>query len=182
MRQILGELEMTSNAPTQSFNASGGHAPFGSREPTTGDSWAPHERYRQRYANQTDDHGREKIIDQAAAELHRIRHSTAPSTPTESDADRDRRVCEQGEGWEAQIAANHFRLSVPEIRRIRKADGRNLDTGLPINNDQERLTTLERRRKVADLKRRYPGITARQIALHIHASPTTVSEDLKHVA
>lgn len=177
MRQLLGELEMTSNAPTSSYNANGTHGAFASREPTTGDSWAPHLRYRRKYENASSDHQRETVIEEAQQELHRIRHSAPPMTPTESDSERDRRVVRDGEGWEADIAAQHFRLRLIDVWRIRREALRDKDYGRPVvAADSGRLPPDRRLVRVAEM--RTQGMTARQIALCLGEHSMTVCRDL----
>lgn len=180
MRQVLAELEVTSNAPTSSYNPSGGHGAFASREPTTGDSWAPHLRYRRLYEDAVDERGRECVIEDAAKELHRIKHSSPPARPTESDEDRDARVVRDGEGWEAEIAATHFRLRLVDVWRVRRDAGRDKDYGRPVAGLT--VARFERRARVQELKARNPGMTARQIALHVGADHKTVLADLRVVA
>lgn len=183
MRQVLARLEITSNGPISSYSPVASKGGFSSGEPTTGDTRPPHIFWARRYNACIDDAEREHAIASAARELDEITQRVYPAVEGESIEDRNTRMVKDYAGWSAMDVATAFRCGVREVHKARLAAGRDKDYGQVVEQPTgKRLAADERRRKVHDLKARHPGMTARQIAMHVGASHPTVVEDLKRDA
>lgn len=184
IRNILAQLEVTSNGPISSYTPVASKGAFGSGEPTTGDSWPPHVRWASKYNEAANDFEREKVIGKATRELEELTRRVAPRVEGETVKDRDRRIVREGEGEPAQKVATNFRCGLREVWKARERDGRDKDYGRPFEGKsiKARLAVGERRRRVRELKRDNPGMTNRQIGMHVGADDKTVAADLKRAA
>jgi hypothetical protein len=184
IRQILAQLEVTSNGTIYSYSVIGSKGAFESGAPTTGDSQPPHVYWAAEYNRCASDFERGKVIGKATTALEELTHRLAPRIEGEAVEQRNRRIIRDYAGWTAQEVATHFRCGVREVWRVRDEDGRDKDYGKPREaaSKTARLAAEERRRRVVELKQAHPGMTARQIAMHVGADHKTVQADLKRAA
>lgn len=119
-----------------------------------------------------DDHQRDIIIGDAAAELATIRGGGTPDRPLgESVTERDQRLIDTGEGLTAAEAAQRFRLGggEREARRIRLRHQRYPEDGTRANAT---LTTDQKRSRAREMRTR--GVPTRDIARALHVHQTQV--------
>lgn len=183
MRTVLARLELTSCGTIYSY------APLGkgggrSQEPRSGDPSPPHLHYLRRYNEATTDHARARVILEAEDVLARVTRRTAPRLAGETTRQRDQRILKEGEGAEARVVANAFRVNLRDVWRVRREGLRDKDYGRVIveRDPTRREATLERQRRVRELRERFPGMTNRQIGLLVGAHHSTVQNDLREAA
>jgi hypothetical protein len=106
---------------------------------------------------------REDVITAARAELKHLRKTThvAPEsleTPEQTRA----KLLDQTEGWSLQcVAQSHWRVSPSMMRKLRIADGRDAESGLPAFDEPEGGEDLaSRARRMKDL-----GMSLRAIGM-----------------
>lgn len=185
MRQILARLEVTSNGRIYSYQPVGSKGAFQGSAPTTGDSSPPHIRWAHAYNECVSDGERDRVIREANRELGELTCRPVRLVKGESVADRDRRLLKEGAGWSAREVADRFRVNLRDVWRIRREGGRDKDYGGAIKGreaESKRLQRVERQRRVRELKERYPGMTARQIGMHVGVDHKTVQQDLRDAA
>lgn len=166
-RQVLAELEATSNGTTQSFAPIATKSGASSRIPPAAD--APHIHYRAELLAATNDRDRAEVLDQARAELAAIRKRQAPIVdlvePAEVTDARIRRKLD--DGWTvAQVALNE---RVTETRVRRAAAGHD-----PAEQHDD---TTSRVRELAA-----QGLTVRNIAMRLGIPKSTVHDLLRKAA
>ena len=171
MRRVLLGLALTSNGRTASYNPSGGggdHQPPLELRP--GD--APHDDFLDLYARAADDRQREEVLHDAEAQLRAIRVARGPKAGAwETQAQRDARIVEQGEGWPALEVARAIHCGINDVRRARARAGRDTEFGrLPRNG--RALDEPDRRADV--LRMASEGSTERQIAFALGLERTMV--------
>lgn len=134
MRQVLLQLEMTSNGRTAAYDSSGGGEPDyvlvddrGRARLSIGD--APQLLYVRAWNAARDDTERAQVLKEAGDELDRIRHSRADRTVEESKSDRDIRIVTEGEGWPASEVAIQMRCGIRDVHRARAGAGRDVEYG-----------------------------------------------------
>lgn len=178
MWAILTKLELTSNGATASFDADSGGGSARHHEaniPRLGRHDAPHLFYAIEYDRARDDQEREQVIERAEDELRAITHSRADRTKEETRDQRDQRMVDDGEGFEAIEVARRFNCGVRDVHRARAAAGRDTQWGkAPVNG--RALTVEQRRARAREMEAK--GMTGRQIALALKVSYSTVRDDL----
>lgn len=168
-RQVLADLELTSCAPTQSFNQGGSHGGFASRDPTTGDNRPPHLYFRGRWDRCESDGARERVLEEAKTELDTLRKRTVPVPPTvETDDQFIKRIAKDGEGMTLAEAALHFRCSPGDVKKARRGDARDLGDGRRLGL-LEPETGPERARRLLKAK-----VSTREIADQLNVSQSQV--------
>jgi hypothetical protein len=167
MWAVLTKLELTSNGATASFDADsgGGSARHHSDTiPRLGRHDAPHLFYAVEYDRaRTED------------ELRAITHSRADRAKEETKDQRDQRLVDEGEGFEAIEVARSFNCGVRDVHRAREAAGRDTEWGKAPVNGRE-LTAEQRVARAREMADR--GMTAKQIAFALGRSYNTVRRDL----
>lgn len=172
MRDVLLQLALTSNGRTASYDSSGGDA---LDIPTLGAGDAPHLHYLQRWRQATTDTDRAAILEAAQATLRDILHSRGDRRREESKADRDARIVERGDGIHAREIAIWARCGIRDVWKAREAAGRDPEYGRPLRGPGE-LTAHQRQAEAARMAER--GMSARQIALTLRVSTSTIRRDL----
>jgi hypothetical protein len=180
MRAVLVQLMMTSNGSTAKMdgNTGGGSARHYADALLVG--WldpldAPHQRYLDLYMRETDDAGRERVLELAKDELDRIKYSRGHAGEAETLEDLFDRIVAAGEGWEANDVAISLRVTASIVRRARRERGRDQEKGKPVE-DSSGLGRDERRRRVLKLKEL--GRSDREIQHALGIPYSTVRRDL----
>lgn len=174
MRNILHQLELTSNGTTQAFNpARTGHP---ESRPPAGTTDHPAERWLHEWQHAIH-HGRplQPIIDAAQHELDHTRRRTTPRTQGETRQQLLERVATSHPGWNARDVALHHKLTVRAVHQARITHGRDPHTGDPLPHHQPAST--ERQHRARELHAQ--GLTLRQIAQLLNCDPSTIHRDLK---
>lgn len=179
IRQVLAELELTSNGKTYTYG--GSHHGFGETPPSTGDPNPPHVVYRISYEECTNDLCRVSVIRRAHRALKEIQHTQAGSA-TETEAQRNRRLIKEGEGFSAEEVAVAMRMKVTEVWKTRLGFGRDKETGVVDITQRMALASPAERRARAKLLKDEHGMSARQIALLLDVSHTQILLDLRRAA
>lgn len=143
MRQVLAELELTSNGVTSAPRLTvaavapraGDRVPsstpsFESSAPVSGDAYPPHLHYRWMWNQAETNDDRRHALDQARAKLRQLRISPPPGEG-ESIDDRNRRMLDDHEDFAAKDVAIAMRMSETEVRKVRMANGRDPELGTP---------------------------------------------------
>jgi len=156
MRQVLAELELTSQGSTQSWNSSGHGGGESDKVYPFGDQFPPHIEWRERYERATTDDARQQVIDDAGRALRGIIRRTKV-TPGREETEKQfaARVISTGRGFGVGEVATAMRCTPTRVRRIRLANGVSLDFGLTLTVDVEQ--------RCRDLEGR--GMTERQIGM-----------------
>lgn len=191
MRAILAQLELVSAIPAKNPNpgTAGTDEPKGGRRPP-GDygyseyaAWygAPLYEPTAQHPGCQNDHQRDECIAAAKRELKHLR-KTQPGDKgkIESPEQTRRRMLKETEGWTLEnVAQSHWRMSTTIMRRLRLADGRNADDGLPFSDEPEgeRHDLASRARA---MKGR--GMSLRQIGTVLGVDKQQVQRYLKRVA
>jgi DNA invertase Pin-like site-specific DNA recombinase len=174
VRQLLAELELLSHGSTTAWNPTGGTGddvvvPFGESDP-------PHLRLRARYLAQTADAGRARVVEEMRVTLRGHRGVSVDRSVVvgESREAEDARILQTGEDFSAEEVARRFNCTPTRVRRLRLADGR----------DVERGRRSAPAAPVADaagqaLRMKANGMSERQIALVLGQHRTTVTRWLK---
>jgi ATP/maltotriose-dependent transcriptional regulator MalT len=174
MREVLLALAMTSNGRTASFNSSGGSEP--DYTPTLGRGDAPHLFFAAAWdAAEGDDARRRRLLQDAQETLKHLLRSSGDPGRVESKADRDARIVEHGEGVAARDVATRFRCGIRDVWNARHEAGRDIELGRRPRNGRE-LPADARRAEVHRLAA--DGVSARQIAVSLQLSESTVRRDL----
>lgn len=179
MRQVLAELELTSNGVTSRLDGSGGGV-LGSRPPVTGDWDPPHLRFRRMWEEARTDDERARVLAEARRELHDLTRPK-PRPRGETEAERDARLLEH-EGWSAKEVALAFRMTESQVRKVRLGHGRDPEWGqveplLPMP-----AGTREERRERARLLRDKYRLSSRRIAEILCVDHSTVVRDWRRIA
>lgn len=184
MRQILAKLEVTSNGPIGSYQPVGSKGAFQSREPTSGDSSPPHIRWAHAFNQCETDRERDRVIRDATAELETLTCRPVSVVEGETVEERDRRVLKEGKEFTAREVANTFRINVKDVWRIRQQAGLDKDLGaVRIVKDKTKSEAREAKRiRAKELRARYPGMTVRQIGLHVGVDYKTARSYLEDAA
>lgn len=167
MREVLLQLELTSNGRTSTFDAGGGGTPDYSLVDDNGrgrldEDDAPHLRHLADWkAAGDDEHARAAALDAAKATLDAIRRSHANPKTVESKEARDRRIVKDGQGWPAREVANSVRCGIKDVWRAREAAGRDAEFGELKRNGRE-LTRDERNAEILRMHRK--GLSGHAIA------------------
>jgi DNA invertase Pin-like site-specific DNA recombinase len=142
-RQVLAELELTSNGTTTAWNSSratgkpGSKLLFLSEEP-------PHDHFRRRWDGCASDRARELVLAAAREALEGIRHqSQRPKLKQEPPSVRERRLVASGRGVPAKEIARRERALDREIIAMWVKHGLNPATGWPFF-DEDRDAEIRR--------------------------------------
>ncbi len=145
MRQLLAELELTSNGCGYKWNSSG-HGKSESRPPVSGDDDPPHLRYRRDYERASTDQARDRVVDQARDELRRIRGQyERPQGVGETDKQWKARLVKEGQGFEPGLVALRFNTTAKLVKSVRLELGCFPQSGRlmgPVTNRDERIRVL----------------------------------------
>lgn len=170
-RQVLAELELISHGKSASYNSSG------AGETTAvlpqGEARPPHEYWRREFeaASPSDLPG---LIRDARSELDAWKRRQAPV----ADAwDERKAILEDGEGFSADVVARRFQRSVTYVMKLRRADDREAEFGMPTRFVQHRDDGRDRVLNLAA-----QGCTLRQIAMQTGLHKTQVQRMLKQAA
>lgn len=172
MKAVLLRLEMLSHGSTQAWNASGGH----SGEPDDRivtillrHEEPPHLVFRVRYDRQRNDDGRQIVISEAVEFVQSwVKRDRTATIETRTDREL---ILEDGEGKPVEWLAGHWNMAENQMRRLRRADGRDPETGLKVES-LDRVPD-----QAAQLSRQ--GLTQAQIAKRLNVSQPTVHRWLK---
>jgi hypothetical protein len=178
MHVVLTALELISSGTTQTYNASG--VGDGDSERPPGCNGAEHVFWGEQYKRARDDLERSSIIRAAEAELEQLRGRgiNANRRPAETDDQRKTRILDETESIRPEeVALSRYRVSARTLRKWRREDGRNPETGMTVT---ERLSPMDRRRRVRELVAE--GLNREQIARRLGEHPMTISRDLKKAA
>jgi hypothetical protein len=173
MRDVLLQLAMCAAGRTPSYDSSGGGEP--QPIPTLGVGDAPHLRYAALWDAAADESERQKILDEAVAELANIRKSSGDPTKEETAADRDRRIVRDGRGINAREVAVWARCGVKDVWNARRAAGVDTEFGLDPLNGRE-MTARQRDEEIRRLTG--TGMNAAQVASALQISASTVRRAL----
>jgi hypothetical protein len=173
MRHVLVQLELTSNGRTSTFEAPTAGGYYTDHVPSLGQHDAPHLFYDRLYSAQTTDEGRDAVLGQAEDELEAIRVSRGDPSKEESLEERNARIVEEGEGFALKEVAIRFRCSKRAVREARRDAGRDEEWGRPAVNGHALPDRNEKVREMAA-----DGMPARQIAIALRLSPSTVRRAL----
>lgn len=187
MRSVLAQLELISSGTTQAYNSGGG----GGEDNATvaGCNGAEHLFWGRRYGppfapawtgSARDDIARSAIIDGAEKELQQLRgHGIAAnSRPSETAEAFRERVLEETEGRAPEeVAASTLRVSARTLRKWRREDDRNPETGMMIT---VKLPPALRRVRAQELAEQ--GYKVNAIARRLEEHPMTISRDLQRAA
>lgn len=169
MRQVLVQLELTSNGGTLNYegSSSGGHD---QPVPSLGQHDAPHLHYADLYRRALSPPGRALVLQMAADELDRIRRSRGDPSREETRDERDARIIANGEGYSVDEVAVWARCSKQAVRVARRDAGREEETGKkPINGHELGAGLVDEIRRRVDR-----GTPARQVAKALSLSYSTV--------
>lgn len=125
-----------------------------------------------------------RILQDARDELEHLtgRNDTAPQrrdAELDKPGELDALVLARGEGHPAGDVAVRFGLSEHHVRRIRRRDDRDTDTGQPLDRERVRAGE-ERRRRAREMAE--GGMSQRQIAFTLGCDPRQVRRDLGKAA
>lgn len=180
MRNVLLQLELTSNGRTAAYDSSGGGTPDyvlvddngrGRLDPAD----APHLRYAKQWDDAEDDEGRRQVLARARDELEHIRRSHADPQAVESKQDRDRRIITDGRGFPAHEVAISIRCGITDVHKARAGAGLDLEYGEARVNGRA-LTRAQRDAEIVVLRRR--GMNPFQIASKLGIARSTVRDVL----
>lgn len=188
MRSVLAQLELISSGTTQAYNSGGGGGGEGKPKPA-GCNGAEHLFWGHQYGppfapesrgSARDDTARSAIIDGAEQELQQLRgHGIAAnSRPSETPEAFRERVLEETEGRAPEeVAASTLRVSARTLRKWRREDGRNPETGMTVT---VKLPPALRRVRAQELAGQ--GLKQEQIARRLGEHHMTIQRDLKKAA
>jgi hypothetical protein len=173
IRQVCAELELLSHGKTVSYNSSG----RGESDAVVpqGEASPPHLEYKARWTDAPDDHHRQRVLDEARQYLRAWKKREEPAEGDGST--EDDWIVRDGEGYEAEQVARKFNTTVSRVRKLRMADDRDTEFGLPTRFAPRQAATPERIQNLAD-----QGCTERQIAFQAGVSKTTVRRALGKAA
>lgn len=183
VRLLLADLELLSHGSTASWNPAGGPGneraalPFGESDP-------PHLSLRVKYLEATTDERRRQVVKMMHEAIREFRGFGVDRSRVvgETTEQQDARICREGEGFSAQEVARRFNCTPTRVRRVRLADGRDVDLGRkPASAEAE--ANAETGDPAAEAARmRANGMTVRQIAFALGVPKSTVSDWLKAAA
>lgn len=172
-RQLLAELALVSCGSITSYSpmSTGGGGP---RDPTTGDQWPAHHELLHRLAEAVSATDVRHALDWARHELAALRRAPQNAKVTgESEAERAKRIVNEGEGWGMHDVANTLKVPVGEVRRARVAHKRDPIDGLPVR------PTIAPRDRARSMHER--GVSTREIARLLGKHQTQVVRWLRQV-
>lgn len=169
MRLVLAQLELISTIPASNPNSNvpgSDESPGGRRPPGDYGYRSYAEWYGSPFAKTPGcrgDQEREQCIKAARAELEHLRHGTRRSDESlEAPKDTRRKLLDETEGWSLQaVATSHWRTSPSMMRKLRVADGRDAETGYPVELSTD--TGLDLASRARELKQ--SGMSVRQITM-----------------
>lgn len=173
IRQVLANLELTSNGSVQAWNASGGH----SGEPddkvvnlVIHPPIAPHHHYRFLFTQATSIDECEQLLTEAQAELASIRRRTSPNVAHLTDREiLDDRIINEGHGCSPADVALALFCTPRRVQQVRIRDGRNPLTGHKIVLDDVSDDAREHVRTLIA-----QGMTERQVFQITGVKKTTI--------
>jgi hypothetical protein len=187
MRSVLAQLELISSGTTQAHNSGGGGG--NDNAGVAGCNGAEHLFWGRQYGppfapewagSAQDDLARSAVIRGAEADLQQLRgHGiSANARPSEAPEAFRERVLEETEGRAPEeVAASTLRVSARTLRKWRREDGRNPETGMTIT---EKLPPAQRRERVLELASQ--GLNQEQIARRLGEHHMTIQRDLHKAA
>lgn len=171
MRQVLLQLELTSNGATLNYEGSSSGGYYGSDAiPALGEHDAPHLFWARMYARADTRDGRARVLELARSELKDIMRSRGDPSKEETKEALAARIVEHGEGEPVDVVAVWARCTVTFVRTARREAGREEERGKTPINGRELGAGLadEIRRRVET------GSSARQVAKALSLSYSTV--------
>lgn len=170
-RQLLAELALVSCGTITAY-APSSRSGAGPRAPTTGDQWPAHHELLHRLAEAVSARQVEDALTWARAELDALRRTPQNAKITgESEAERAKRIVNEGEGWGMHDVANTLNVPVGEVRQARVAHQRDPLDGRPV-----RPTPAPRDRACQMHER---GVSTREIARLLDKHQTQVMRWLR---
>jgi len=189
MRAVLAQLELVSAVPAANPNPStpgtdeskGGRRPPGDLGYTVYARWyGPpfHERTGQ-HPGCTTDQQRDECIAAARRELAHLRKAQpVDRSKIETVEQAQKRMLKETEGCTLQqVAESHWRMPPSVVRRLRVADGRDAETGLPVVEAGEPQDLASRARAM-----KHRGMSIRQIAMALGTHNFQVQRMLRKAA
>lgn len=172
-RQILAEMELLSHGSVTAYNSSG----RGESDVVVpqGEAHPPHIEFAARYEQERDDERRRRVLEEARRYLQDWKRRTSPVV--DDGSSEDDWIVRDGEGYEAEQVARKFNTTVSRVRKLRMADDRDTEFGLPSRFAPRLAATPDRIRNLAD-----QGCTERQIAFQVGVSKSTVRRALGKAA
>lgn len=176
MQDVLLAMTMLSNGTTQAWDKSGSQGKPGSRilvlvEKPIADV------YRERWENANGPTSRRAILEEARRELDQWRGWLRRDVPAgETPEQEERRLLQEGKGFDPNAVAQRFRTSATRVRRLRRAAGLNEETGAghvvsAPDDSPERIRELAAQ-----------GMSVRAIAMLTRASKSTVDRVVRRAA
>ena len=160
MRQTLSELELVSHGTVQSWSASGGTDSERDPRPRGGETYPPHDYYRDQYTACQTPVQRAKVLQAAREELKAITTRQHRETREETQEEFDTRArAKLAEGWTVQQVADHMRATPTRVRRAQAAA------------DESTIASLAAE-----------GLTVRGIAMRLGIPKSTVQRQLRKAA
>lgn len=176
MREVLLQLELTSNGATAAYDSSGGGTPdyalvddWGRGRLGVGD--APHLTHRAAWRDARDDVERRSVLEAARAELAAIRRSRANQHAGEPQDALAQRIVQEGRGWPAREVAIAMRCGVRLVWRVRAAAGLDVEFGEPARDGR----AMSRDELHAEIRRLHAkGMSGREIATALNIAHGSV--------
>jgi hypothetical protein len=176
MRVVLKDLEMLSHGSVTSWDSSGGGGKPGSRLLVMHER-PLHDVFRERWENAKGPTSRRAILEEARRELDQWRGWLRRDVPAgETPEQEERRLLQEGKGFDPNAVAQRFRTSATRVRRLRRAAGLNEETGAghvvtAPDDSPERIRELAAQ-----------GMSVRAIAMLTRASKSTVDRVVRRAA
>lgn len=168
-RRALRALTLCSHAATANLQGASSHGALGSIDLSGGDDGGTRH-WERRYGEQIDDHGRRSVIEELERDVAHHRRRQAPLNAQDDDPDVARRhLLEQTAGWSPAEVEQSGRATARVIRRLRRQEGLDPETG----QTRQHLSPGERRAEV--LRLHELGKTRYEIAMLLGMHKETVS-------
>lgn len=190
MRQLLAEMQLLPHGTTPNYNPTGAGGAPDSRMPT-GESKPPHEYWARRWelAIERDEENelresapitkaRRVVLDRAGVELDAWRKTPQVTIVSETEAELEARIVNEGQGWTVEQIAMHARCTTTFARRSRIKAGVSLLTGKPPPNVV--LDLPDERERAQQLAAQ--GLTDRQIRMILKCGGSKVARLLGKTA
>lgn len=174
-RQVLARLELVSNGCIYSYAPVASKGGFTGSAPATGDPMPPHLFFRAEFEHVTDSDFPD-VLERAQDELASLTRRSAP-VRLETVQQRDRRMIVEGAGFTVLEVATRFRCGPRDVRRVRRAAGRDVESGKPIA-----VPTVAGDGSSAALALRKAGYSTREIAKRLGTNQTQVMRWVRSAA
>jgi hypothetical protein len=177
MQDVLLAMTMLSYGSTSAWDSNGGtQGKPGSRILVLVDRPLA-DVYRERWENANGPTSRRQILEEARRELDQWRGWLRRDVPAgETPEQEERRLLQEGKGFDPNAVAQRFRTSATRVRRLRRAAGLNEETGAghvvsAPDDSPERIRELAAQ-----------GMSVRAIAMLTRASKSTVDRVVRRAA